>query len=129
MLKAAVAAGKLAADYVIPEIHRNNTPQRLSDFMQQGRDRGLFPMYPLGSDFTDEEKALAHSLRNLKDLRAEPAKMFRQTLRSLLNDVDDAEARPYLERIQLLHPETPREKILQQLLLLELEENGYLKPL
>ena len=129
LLEAAVAAGKLAADYVIPEIHRNNTPQRISDFIQQGRDRGLFPMYPLGSDFTNEEKALAHSLRNLKDLRAEPAKMFRQTLRSLLNDVDDAEARPYLERIQLLHPETPREKILQQLLLLELEENGYLKPL
>ena len=129
LLEAAVESGKLSVGYVIPERHRHNTPHRISAFIQQGRDRGLFPMYPLGSDFTDEEKALAHSLRNLKDLRTEPAKMFRRTVKSLLNDVDDEEARPYLERIQLLHPETPKEKILQQLLLLELEDNGYLKPL
>ena len=50
-------------------------------------------------------------------------------MRSLLNEVDEVEAGPYLERIGLSHPDTPKEKILQQLLLLELEENGYLKPL
>ena len=86
-------------------------------------------MYPLGSDFSEEEKALAHTLRELKQLESEPVKMIRQTVRSLLNEVDEVEAGPYLERIGLLYPDTPKEKILQQLLLLELEENGYLKPL
>ena len=37
------------------------------------------------------------------------------------------EAKHYLERIHLDHPETSREFILQQLLLLDLEERGLLR--
>ena len=129
LLETALASGKLAPDYVIPEQYTNNTPQRVEGFIKKWRDREHFPMYPLGSDFSEEEKALAHTLRELKQLESEPAKMIRQTVRSLLNEVDEVEAGPYLERIGLSHPDTPKEKILQQLLLLELEENGYLKPL
>ncbi len=129
LLESAIESGKLADDYSIPEAFTNNTPQSIENFIRQWRDQGHFPMYPLGCDFTEEEIALAHSLRELKQLEAEPAKLIRQTVRSLLNQVDEEEASPYLERIGLLHPDTPKEKILQQLLLLELEENGYLKPL
>lgn len=128
LLAAAIESGKLVDGYLIPEAFMNNTPQSVAAFISEWKGQNYFPAYPLGSDFTDEEKALAHSLRELKHLQAEPARLIRQTVRSLLNDVDDAEARPYLERIGLLHPDTPKEKILQQLLLLELEENGYLKP-
>ena len=43
--------------------------------------------------------------------------------------IDEAQAAPYLERIGLAHPHTPKELILKHLLLLELEEHGYLKAL
>ncbi len=129
LLEAAIESGKLDSTYTIPDEFKNNTPESVSAFINKWKAQGYFPAYPLGSDFTAEEKALAHSLRELKQLQAEPAKLIRQTVRSLLNDVDDVEARPYLERIGLLHPDTPKEKILQQLLLLELEDSGFLKPL
>jgi hypothetical protein len=34
-----------------------------------------------------------------------------------------------LERIGLAHPDTPKDKLLQHLLLLELEERGLLRPM
>lgn len=129
LLETAIESGKLGADYSIPEAFTNNTPESVTAFIKEWKDQSYFPDYPLGCDFTAEEVALAHSLRELKTLQSEPVRLIRQTVRSLLNDVDDTEARPYLERIGLLHPDTPKEKILQQLLLLELEENGYLKAL
>ena len=46
-----------------------------------------------------------------------------------MTDVDEEQARPYLERIGLAHPDTPKDVILRHLLLLELEEHGYLRPL
>ena len=36
---------------------------------------------------------------------------------------------PHLERIGLAHPDTPKEHLLQHLLLLELEERGVLRPM
>ena len=55
--------------------------------------------------------------------------MIKVVLRSFIHKVDEKEAEPYLERIGLAHPNTAKETLLQHLLLLELEENGYLKSL
>ena len=90
---------------------------------------GHFPAFPLGTDFTPEEVALATSLREMKRLMEEPRSLLRSLIRAFTHEVDEAQAAPYLERIGLAHPHTPKEVILQHLLLLELEEHGYLKAL
>jgi hypothetical protein len=59
----------------------------------------------------------------------EPRALLRKLIRSLTHEVNEREAAPYLERIALDHPHTAREVILRHLLLLELEEQGVLRPL
>ena len=76
---------------------------------------------------TDEELTLASSLRRIKALSEEPAHFLARTVRALLHHPQHEEAKHYLERIHLDHPETSREFILQQLLLLDLEERGLLR--
>ena len=76
---------------------------------------------------TERELALASSLRKIKALSEEPANFLGRTVRALLHKDDMEKARPFLERLHLEHPETPRDFLIQQLLLLDLEERGLLK--
>jgi len=121
--------GKLAKDYKLPEQYRKNTAENLAVMLGEWKDKGYFPPFPLGTDFTDEEIALGKSLRGIKAKMEEPKSMIKAVLRSFIQKIDEKEAEPYLERIGLAHPNTAKETLLQHLLLLELEENGYLKSL
>ncbi|MFK7733113.1 MAG: acetyl-CoA hydrolase/transferase C-terminal domain-containing protein [Pseudomonadales bacterium] len=129
LLEQAKTDGKIEPGYQIPDSQSENSPERLQKIYQQYKAEGLFPDYPLGCDFTEEEIALSASLRDVKALLDSPMSALKATIRSILHDADDDEAKPYLHRIGLEHPDTPKELLLQQLLLLELEENGYLKAL
>ena len=121
--------GKLAKDYKLPEQYRKNTAENIAGMLGEWKDKGYFPPFPLGTDFTDEEIALGKSLRGIKAIMEEPKSMIKAVLRSFIHKIDEKEAEPYLERIGLAHPNTAKETLLQHLLLLELEENGYLKSL
>ncbi|MEM8500212.1 MAG: acetyl-CoA hydrolase/transferase C-terminal domain-containing protein [Pseudomonadota bacterium] len=129
LLEQAKADGKIESSYQIPESQKENTARRLQQVYQQYRSEDLFPDYPLGCDFTEQEIALSASLREVKDLLDSPMSALKATIKSVLHDADDEQAKPYLQRIGLEHPDTPKELLLQQLLLMELEENGYLKAL
>ena len=122
-------AGKLRQDYELPEAYRANYPEKLVSILGEWRKKGLFPAFPLGSDFTSEEIALGKSLKDIKSIMSNPRSMVKAVIRSFVHKVDAEEAKPFLERLNLSHPETTKDKILQHLLLLELEENGYLKPM
>jgi hypothetical protein len=129
LLAQAKRAGKIDAAYQIPPQRRQNLPERIEREIARWQADGHFPAFPLGTDFTPEEVALATSLREMKRLMEEPRSLLRSLIRSFTHDVDEAQAAPYLERIGLAHPHTPKDLILKHLLLLELEQNGYLKPL
>jgi len=62
LLAQAKAAGKIRADYRIPEACRDNTPERLTRALAQHRRQGFFSEYPFGTDLTAEEIALARAL-------------------------------------------------------------------
>ncbi|PCJ47313.1 MAG: acetyl-CoA hydrolase [Moraxellaceae bacterium] len=119
--------GKLSKGYQLPESYRNNYQSRLKEIVDQWQEKGYFPAFPLGTDFTDEEIALGKSLRGIKAIMDEPKSMIKAVLRSFMQKVDEKEAEVYLERIGLANPDTAKDVILQNLLLLELEDNGYLK--
>lgn len=127
LVEFALGAGKLEAGYEIPAAHRNNIPARISALLSGARTQGLLPDYPFGTELTDEEIQLAASLRRLKALSDEPAHFIARAFRALLHHADSASAKPYLERIQLEHPHSSREFLVQQLLLLDLEERGLLR--
>ena len=46
-------AGKLPANFEIPNACRENYPQRIADALRPARQAGLLPSFPFGSDFTD----------------------------------------------------------------------------
>jgi len=120
-------AGKVRESYELPERYTHNLPENIAKFVGEWRGKGYFPAFPLGSDFTDEEIALGKSLKDIKALMSRPRAMLKAVIRSYALKVDEAEAKPFLDRLSLSHPDSTKEKILQHLLLLELEENGYLK--
>ncbi|MEL7450650.1 MAG: hypothetical protein AAFN78_15660, partial [Pseudomonadota bacterium] len=113
----------------IPERFCHNHPERIHDLVDRWHDKGFFPPFPLGTDFTDEEIALGKSLRKIKAMADDPKTLLKSLIRSFTHHVDEDEAQRYLKRIGLDHPHTPKETVLQHLLLLQLEDNGYLRPL
>ncbi len=125
LLEFAKTHNKVAQDYRIPEYAKHNTPERLHKLLSKHRD--LLPDYPFGSELTEQEQALAASLRRIKSLSQEPATFVASVFKALLHRADAQAAKPFLERIELEHPDTTREFLIQQLLLLDLEERGLLK--
>ena len=57
----------------------------------------------------------------------EPGHFVAASVKALLHRGDEEAAKPFLERIHLEHPETTKDFLIQQLLMLELEERGVLK--
>ncbi|EIL99805.1 MAG: acetyl-CoA hydrolase [Rhodanobacter thiooxydans] len=62
----AKAHGKLAADFVIPEAWRRHRPEHLHEALGPLRHKGLLPVFPFGSDFTEVEQRLLPALEWLK---------------------------------------------------------------
>jgi acyl-CoA hydrolase len=123
----AKANGKLEADYEIPEQARHNTEERLIRVLGPAVEQNLLPDYPFGTQLTDREVALSASLRRVKALTEEPSQLIKAVFKALVHNVDHDAARPFLQRIDLEHPDTSKELLVQQLLLLDLEERGMLK--
>lgn len=122
LLQQAKKMGKLPAHYAIPEQYRHNTPQRLEQIIGKYRDQGLFPAFPCGTDFTTEELALARSLKTIKARTAHKSVLLKALLQVVAgrNAPVDEKFQPYLQRVQLQHPQSVRDRIVRQLLLEEL---------
>ena len=129
LLEWAKSAGKIDPGYEIPARYRNNTPERIVEEIARWRGQGYFPPFPLGTDFTEEEIVLGKTLKELKSHMDDPKALLRSVVRSFLHDTNEAEAAHFLERLGLEHPGTAKDVLLRHLLLLELEEHGYLRPL
>jgi hypothetical protein len=127
LLEFAKRHNKLPRDYRVPFEARENTPEKLQRSLATYQQQGLLPAYPFGTDMTPQEIALGASLRNIKELSEEPGHFIATAFKALLHRGDENAARPFLERIHLDHPETTKDFLIQQLLMLELEERGLLK--
>ncbi|MDD0976243.1 acetyl-CoA hydrolase/transferase C-terminal domain-containing protein [Pseudomonas fontis] len=117
LMAQAKKAGKLAQDFRLDARFAENTPQRLEAL--RGRHARLFPEYPLGSDFTAEERDLLRALNWLKSKLklSEVLKLGRAAL-----DAPAAEAYPQqLARMGLVAPDGLREELYQRLLLAGLQ--------
>ena len=88
---------------------------------------GLLSAYPFGTELTAQELALGASLKHIKSLSAEPTHFLASAFKSLLHRGDEEAAKPFLERVNLDHPGTTKDFLIQQLLMMELEERGLLK--
>jgi acyl-CoA hydrolase len=122
LMQAAKKSGKLAPDYQLPDDARLNLPERYQRPMAALRADGLFPLFPFGTDLTEEEIVLGKALKRLKkkmDAGAVGA-MEAMADATLHGDVDD-KLRPYLARMGLEAPEGFKESLYARLLVAELK--------
>ncbi|MFH2092155.1 MAG: acetyl-CoA hydrolase/transferase C-terminal domain-containing protein [Pseudomonadota bacterium] len=124
LLQKAKRVKKINASYQIPDRFRNNTPERLEKTMQPFKDKGLFPVFPFGTAFTEEEIVIGKSLREFKEkTAANKASVLSGLMGQMLSSVP-AEARPYLERMQLDKVSTRQEKLMQKIVVFALKQAG-----
>ncbi len=118
-------AGKLPQNYRIPDSFRNNLPERLADEMAAYRKQGVFPTFPLGTDFTPEEIVLGQTLKSLKGKLGAPGKALLTMAKAIDETTVPDGAKPYLQRMQLDQPRTLGEKMAQKLIVSELVAQGH----
>jgi acyl-CoA hydrolase len=99
LIKQAKTHGKLAADYVLPDRYRHNTPQALADTLKPWHDAGALPDFPFGTDLTDDELKMVRALKKLKHGTNHPMELLDAAVRAV---VEKREAPPeYLHRLGL----------------------------
>ncbi|TNF36542.1 MAG: acetyl-CoA hydrolase/transferase family protein [Gammaproteobacteria bacterium] len=113
LVKQAQAAGKLPADYRVPDQFRRNTPARLDAL--RAASLGSFPEFPLGCDFDPLEQALLKALRWLKE-KAQP-RHFLELGRRVLEEADAQGFDDHLKRMGLAKPVNFKQKLERSLLL------------
>ncbi|WP_268798868.1 acetyl-CoA hydrolase/transferase C-terminal domain-containing protein [Pseudomonas huanghezhanensis] len=117
LIEQAQKAGKLPKDFRLDPLFSQNTPERLQAI--RGMYPQLFTEYPLGSDFTTEERDLLRALNWLKSkfkLRDIIA-LGKATLEAPGPDTFPA----HLARMQLDQPQGLREELYQRLVLAGLQ--------
>ncbi|UVM16607.1 acetyl-CoA hydrolase [Pseudomonas sp. B21-023] len=113
LMEQAKAAGKLAKDFVLDARYTDNTPERLE--ATRARHARLFPEYPLGSDFTAEERDLLRALNWLKS-KFKLSEVLELGKAALDAPAPEAYA-AQLARMGLGEPQGLKEELYQRLLL------------
>ena len=113
LIEQAKEAGKLARNFQLDARYTDNTPQRLEAV--RARHARLFPEYPMGTDFTAEERDLLRALNWLK------SKFKLSDVLELGKAALDAPGpegyEQHLERMGLDAPQGLKEELYQRLLL------------
>ncbi len=99
----AKAAGKLNADYEVPEQHRQNLPEvlreRLQPWLSDEGGSALLPDFPFGTDLTADELRIVTALRQMQHASQHPAELVAMLVKSLWTDREAPPA--YLQRLGL----------------------------
>jgi len=109
LLARAQAAGKIRADYRIPQSFRDNLPQRLERALKAHRDAGRFSEYPFGTDLTAVEIELARALKFLGARTSNRAGRVRTVLAALTHGGRGQDHSAALQRMGLDRPRSASE--------------------
>ena len=124
LIEKAKKAGKLPADFVLPEEYRNNTPDKIEKMLKPYQAQGLFKTFPFGTDIMEDEIVLGGSLKAFK-AKAQSDKLF--VIKGLISEFMSPipeKAIPYLKRMQLETTTSFKGKIMQKIVLLALRSNN-----
>lgn len=124
LLAKAKQAGKIPRDYIIPDRFRNNTPESIEKKLAPSRKKGLFPTFPFGTDFTEEEIVLGKSLREFKAKASQKKLAAAGGIIGSWFSTPPASAKRYLERMGLESPGNIREKLMQKVVVNALAMSG-----
>ena len=122
LVREAQKTGKLRWDYEVPDAYRNNFPEKVTGKIHDLREEGLFPPFPFGTDFTEEELVVGKALKSLKQKSAAKKELLPAILKALFTLKIQENQKPYLERMKLWEPERFEERFYRNLLANELKQ-------
>lgn len=116
LLRQAQAAGKVPADYRIPEAQRRNLPQRIAAALAPHQKAGRLPALPFGCDLSAADLALAGRLRQLQSASASWGGRWK-LLRALAAPApaSQPQVKAALEHLRLAQPHDGKERRLARL--------------
>lgn len=120
LLADARSAGKVPVNYRLPADASDNTPQRLHEVFDSAELHPHFPPYPLGTELTTIEQALARALGWLENVTAQPGSKAATIARALLHRGDNHT--DALDRMTLDAPLNLRERLAARLVNYALHE-------
>jgi len=92
--------------------------------MSKYKEMGYFQTFPFGVDMTDVELILAKTLKTLKGRMSAPKGVIGSIKQAISTHTIPEAATPYLERMQLLDPQTLADKMLRKLIVGVLTSEG-----
>jgi acyl-CoA hydrolase len=116
LLQQSIAAGKVRADYQIPERFRHNLPERYQTVLKAFKSRKFFQPFPFGTDLTQEEQRIGKVLKHLKALKKSRSKLIGFILGSLFTGKCPDKFLPLLDRMDLRSPANMKERLFQKML-------------
>ncbi|MFM9939215.1 MAG: acetyl-CoA hydrolase/transferase C-terminal domain-containing protein [Hyphomicrobiaceae bacterium] len=109
----AEAAGKIERTFALPATARDNTAARIAQALGSARRDGLLPLFPLGTEMTTVEQSLIPALGALKN--ASRMSLLRFLISGMRSGAPDTGQQAGLDRLQLAHPATLKDRLLQAL--------------
>jgi hypothetical protein len=111
LARAAQSAGKLEVGFALSPMTSSNRAERIASALEPARRDGILPVFPLGSEMTNVEQALAGALSLLKSAG------YTEVLRALLSGLPSVQPdeRAALERMSLAAPAGFRERAMRAL--------------
>lgn len=117
LLAQAKKAGKIAVDFQPPSHWQHNTPDTVQSLLSQPKHRELFPVFPFGHDFTDQELVLAGALKSLAAATATRTGKMLTVLKALVSRGAVPDQSALLARMSLDSPAGPGAWLERRLLL------------
>lgn len=117
------SAGKLDTTWAIPERYRRNTPETIASAVADAKSRGLFPLFPFGSDFDATEERLVKALRWLKANTQRTGDRL-LSIATALGTSPGPDEQVYLERLGYDKPRNLHDRLYARLVTLALRRSA-----
>ena len=117
LLKQAQKAGKVDASFRLPDHWCNNTPEAVGEAVKVAGDTDMFPAFPFGRDFTDEELRLGKALQTLKAATATRRGKLLTLWRAVKANDDENRYQSLLERMSLDKPRSLKARLDRRLVI------------
>ena len=114
LIQKAKKAGKLRADYKLPESAKHNTPEALSAFLAEFKEH--YQPFPFGCDLTEQEVVIGGALKQLKT-NVDKKWPLVKALLSKVTPERRMETKEHLERLGLYKAKGIKQKLLRKLVI------------
>ncbi|WP_396598625.1 acetyl-CoA hydrolase/transferase C-terminal domain-containing protein [Bermanella sp. R86531] len=122
LLKQAQQAGKVDSGFVLPQTWKNNTPQALQNILKDFQQESLFPAFPFGCDFSEDELKIGKALKQLKADTSTPLGKIKTLFLALLLGSAQKTHNALLQRMNLERVERLSDWLDRRLLILGLKK-------